>query len=267
MSELLRANIVAHLAFYRRSRLLLAFLILFAVLTALEFVPQIFVPSGVQKFNTLREVFSTLNFFLMVFAAGLGLFIISAHLRSRSLKMVFTKPCPPAVWLLSAFLAAVLVAFLLNVIVFGGVTVLSLLWHIPVRSGLVFIAADTFTVSIGLVAYLMLLSTLLHPAIAAILAIIFNAEMFYGGLLWARSAIHAGNHSAGLHALERVFHVLYLAAPIIRPFGKNTESIYLSLRVMHGEWKYLLYSLGYSLALSAVCYLIALGSLQRKKHI
>jgi hypothetical protein len=72
MSELLRANIIAHLAFYRRSKLLLAFLILFALLTALQSVPQLFVSSGVQNFNTLREVFGTLNFFLLLFAAGLG---------------------------------------------------------------------------------------------------------------------------------------------------------------------------------------------------
>ena len=178
MSVLLRANVIAHLAFYRRSKLLLAFLILFALLTALQSVPQFFVSSGVQNFNTLREIFGTLNFFLLLFAAGLGLFIISSHLRNRSLKMVFAKPCPPAVWLVSAFLSAVIVAFVLDVVVLGGVTVLSMLWHIPVRSGLIFVAADTFFASIGLAAYLMLLATLVHPAVAAIVAIIFNADMF-----------------------------------------------------------------------------------------
>jgi ABC-type transport system involved in multi-copper enzyme maturation permease subunit len=267
MAELLRANVIAHLTFYRKSRLLLAFLILFAVLTGLECVPQLFVASGVQNFNSLREIYGTLNFFLLLFAAGLGLFVISSHLRSRSLKMVFTKPCPPAVWLVSAFSAAVIVAFLLNGVVLGGMTVLSMLWHIPIRSGLIFISADTFIASIGLAAYLMLLATVVHPAIAAILAIIFNGDMFYEGLVWAQSAIRAGNHSGGLHAFERVLHFLYLAAPIVHPFGKETGNIYVSLRVMHGEWKCLLYSLGYSLALAAFCYLVALSALQRKRHI
>jgi ABC-type transport system involved in multi-copper enzyme maturation permease subunit len=267
MSELLRANIAAHLAFYRRSRLLLAFLILFGVLTAMEFIPQLFVPSGVQNFNTLREVFNTLNFFLQLFAAGLGLFIVSAHLRNRSLKMVFTKPCPPAVWLLTAFFAAVIVALVLNAIVLGGITVLALLWHIPVRSGLIFVSVHTFISSVGLAAYLMLLATVMHPAIAAILAIIFNASLFYTGFLWSRSAIKAGNHSTGVHVLDRVFHLLYLAAPIFQPFDKETQNIHVSLRVMHGEWKYLLYSFGYALALSAFCYFVSLFSLQRQKHI
>lgn len=267
MWELLKANLAAHLAFYRRSRLLLAFLLLFVLLTVLECVPQLFVPSGVQNFNTLREIFGTLNFFLQLFAAGLGLFIISSHLRSRSLKMIFTKPCPPALWLGSAFLSAVIVAFVLNAVVLSGMTVLSLFWHFPVRSGLIFVSADTFVASIGLAAYLMLLATVLHPAIAAIQAIVFNADMFYEGQLWALSAMHAGNHRSGLRVLERVFHVLYLAAPILRPFGRKTDNIYVSLRVMRGEWKYLLFSLGYSLALSAFCYFVALSALQRKRHI
>jgi len=267
MAELLRANIIAHLTFYRRSRLLIAFLILFVVLTALATVPQFFVDSGVQNFNKLQEIFGTINFFLKVFAAGLGLFIISAHLRSRNLKMVFTKPCPPWIWLGSAFLSAVLVALLLNTVVLGGVTALSLLWHLPVRAGLAFVAADTFVISIGLAAYLMLLATLVHPAIAAILAIIFNADMFYDGFVWARSAAQAGNHNAGLRVLEHMFHFLYLASPILHPFARKTANVYVSVRVMHGEWLYLLYSLGYALALSAFCCLLALSALQRKRHI
>lgn len=267
MSELLRANIVAHLAFYRRSRLLLAFLILFALLTALESIPPMFLNSGVQSFNSLREVFTTVNFFLLLLAAGLGLFIISSHLRSRSLKMVFTKPCPPWIWLLSAFLAAVIVAILLDLVVLGGVTVLSLVWHLPIRAGLVFVSADTFIASIGLAAYLMLLANLMHPAIAAIFALIFNADLFYDGQLWARSALRAGNHSAGLRVMEHFFHALYLVSPILHPFGRKTESIYGSLRVMHGEWKYLVYSFAYAMALSAFCYFVALWALQRKRHI
>src|SRR5215831_7905730 len=75
MTELLRANLVAHLTFYRRSRLLLAFLILFAVLTTLATVPQFFVDSGVQNFNKLHEILRNHQFLLKPFAAGLGLFM------------------------------------------------------------------------------------------------------------------------------------------------------------------------------------------------
>jgi len=45
--------------------------------------------------------------------------------------------------------------------------------------GLLFISVDTFVASVGLIAYLMLLATLAHPAIAVTFALIFNADLFY----------------------------------------------------------------------------------------
>jgi ABC-type transport system involved in multi-copper enzyme maturation permease subunit len=122
MTELLRANILADFAFFRRSRLLLAFMLLFLLLTGLQSLPPLFANSGVQSFNALQQIFSELNGFLLVLCACLGLFIISSHLRNRSLKMVFTKPCPPALWLLSAFLSAVIVSLLLNFVVLASAT-------------------------------------------------------------------------------------------------------------------------------------------------
>src|SRR5712672_1835244 len=157
MAELLRANILANFAYYRRSRLLLAFMLVFLLLTGLSSLPPLFAHSGVQSFNALQHIFSVLNGFLLFFSGGLGLFIISSHIRSRSLKMVFTKPCSPASWLIAAFLAAVAVSLLLHVIVLGGAAAMSLIWHLPVRAGLLFVSADTFIVSVGLIAYLMLL--------------------------------------------------------------------------------------------------------------
>jgi ABC-type transport system involved in multi-copper enzyme maturation permease subunit len=267
MTELLKANILADFAYYRRSRLLLAFLLLFLLLTGLESLPPLFANSGVQSFNALQQIFSELNGYLLVLCACLGLFIISSHLRNRSLKMVFTKPCPPALWLLSAFLSAVIVSLLLNFVVLASTTLLSLFWHVPVRPGLVFLSAETFVVSVGLIAYLMLLATLVHPALAAICTLIFNAYLFYGAQVWTEAVIRSGNTGPWLRVLKGLFHWLYLVFPILYPFGKETEGVHVSLRVMHGEWKYLLYSFGYALTLSAFCYCVALFALQRKKHI
>lgn len=267
MTELLKANILANLAYYRRSRLLLAFLLVFLALTGLSALPPIFVHSGVQTFNALRQILSVLNFFLIFLAGGLGLFLISSHLRNRSLKMVFTKPCSPALWLMSAFLSAVAVAFVLNCIVLAGAAVLSLFWHLPVRGGLLFVSADTFVASVGVIAYLMLLTMLVHPAIAVTLALVFNTSLFYGAQMWTQSVIRAGNSSKALYLLDRVFHYLYLLLPLVHAFDTKTESIHSTLRVVPGAWKYLLYSSGYVALLSAFCYLLALFALQKKKLI
>jgi ABC-type transport system involved in multi-copper enzyme maturation permease subunit len=267
MAELLKANILADLTYYRRSRLLLAFLLLFLLLTALQSLPPIFMNSGVQSFNSLHEIVSSLNGFLLVLAAGMGLLIISSHLRNRSLKMVFTKPCPPPVWLLSAFLSAALVSLFLNVVILTSGILLSALWHLPVRMGLAFLSAETFVVSLGLIAYFMLLAMIMHPALAAIVALIFNADLFYEFQLWTQAAIRSGHTNITLRLLERLFHLLYILLPMLYAFDKQTRNIHVSLRVMSGEWRYLLFSLGYALALSAFCYCVALYALQRKNHI
>ena len=267
MTELLKANVTADLAYFRRSRLLIAFILLFLLITGLQSLPPLFAHSGVQSFNTLQETFSNLNFFLLVFAAGLGLFIISSHLRSRNLKMVFTKPCSPALWLASAFLTALLVSLFVSCVVLASMTVLSLFWHIPVRGGLAFVSLDTFAASIGLIAYMMLLAMVANPAIAVVFAIVFNPAFFYNGLLWAQATIHAGSSSWTLHALAHVFRFLYWLLPMVHPFSAKTSNVYTSLRVTPGDWKYLAYSLGYSLTLSTFCYLLALLALQKKKHI
>jgi len=266
MAEMLRANLLANLVCYRRSRLLLAFMLVALLLTGLSALPAIFTDSGVQSFNALQSIFSDLNQFLLFFSAGLGLFIISSHVRSRSLKMVFTKPCPPSLWLASAFLSAVIVSLLLNCVVLSSAVVLSLKWHIPVRPGLIFVSVDTFMASVGAIAYLMLLASIMHPAIAATFALIFNADLFYSAQVWTLGAIRSGNSSLVLRALEKLFHFLYLVLPILHAFGDKTESIYSSLRVLHSEWRYIFFAMGYAMALSAFCYSLTLFALQRKRY-
>jgi ABC-type transport system involved in multi-copper enzyme maturation permease subunit len=267
MAEVLRANILAHFAFYRRSRLLMAFALAFLLLTGLSSLPALFNDDGVKTFNALQQIFSILNVFLLFLAGGLGLFIVSSHLRNRSLKMVFTKPCSPALWLASAILSAAIVSLLLNAVVLSSAVVLSLIGKVPVRAGLVFVSADTFIASLGIIAYMVLLATLAHPAIAVTFALIFNAQMFYGAQMWTQAAIRAGSSSVALRVLEHIFHGLYLALPMIHAYGKQTEVINTSLRVLQGDWKYPLYSLGYVLVLTAFCYFVALFALQRKRHI
>jgi len=267
MTELLKANILVDLKYYRRSRLLLAFMLLFLLLTALQSLPPIFMNSGVQSFNSLREIDSGLNGFVLILAAGMGLLIMSSHLRNRSLKMVFTKPCPPALWLVSALLSAGLVSLVLNLVILSGSLLLSVFWHLPVRVGLIFVSAQTFVISLGLIAYLMLLATIMHPVLAAIVAIIFNADLFYEFQVWTQAAIRSGNTNIGLRMLEHVFHSLYILLPMFYPFDKQTANIHVSLRVMNSEWRYIVFSVGYALALSAFCYCAALYALQKKNHI
>jgi ABC-type transport system involved in multi-copper enzyme maturation permease subunit len=267
MYELVQANLRADFAYYRRSRLLLAFMLVFLVLTSLSSLPAFFNDSGVQSFNALQEIVSNLTLCLMLLSGGASLFIISSHLRSRSLKMVFTKPCKPSVWLASAFLSAVLVSALLHFVVLASAVGLSLWWHVPVRPGLVFILTNNLIASVGVIAYLTLLASIAHPAVAAIFALIFNADLFYGAHEWTQGAIQSGHSAPFMRILDKIFAFLYFALPMFQAFEKKTEAIYQSYRVAHGDWKYLAYALGYSAILSTFCYFTSLFALQHRKYI
>jgi len=265
MGELLRANTLTHLTYFRRSRLLLAFGLVFLLLASLGLLPAIFANSRVASFDSLKEIFATFNQFLIFFAAGLGLLVMSSHLSNRSLKMVFTKPCRPPLWLASAFLASALVSLLLTGFVLFFAVALSFLWHVPVRAGLVFISLDTFLACMAMSAYFIFLATFLHPAIAVAFALIFNASLFYYLRILVHNALHAAGKGVVLKSLEHVFQVLYLMVPMSRAFESKTGSIYSSFRVPAHDWIYLLYSLGYTLAISGLFYLLALFFLQRKR--
>jgi hypothetical protein len=133
----------------------------------------------------------------------------------------------------------------LNCIVFASAIAFSFFWHLPVRAGLLFVSVDTFIASVGIVAYLMLLTTLVHPAIAVTLALVFNGDLFYNGYEWTQSVIRAGNSNVWLRILDHLFHYLYFILPMVYAFAKKTEHIYSSFRVLNYEWKYRLYSFGY----------------------
>lgn len=264
---MLRANLRADFIFYRRSRLLLAFGLAFLLLTGLSMMPTLFSNSRLDRFGVLQEIFQTLTLFTKVLSGGLGLFIASSHLRNRSLKMVFTKPCSPGLWLLAAFLSAAIVALLLHAGVLLTLTGLSLIWHLPVRMGLLFLALNSFVTSLIVIAYTLLLGTLVHPALAVTFIVIFSADTFFSLQKWALSVIAAGNAHAGIRALEKLFQTLYLALPVYGPFAEKFRGAESAYRTAATDWKYLLYSFGYALVFSAFCYFVALLALQKKRHI
>lgn len=261
------ANIQADFAFFRRSRLLLAFALAFLLLTGLSLLPTLFSNSGFERFNILKQVFETLNVFVLILSGGLGLFIVSSHLRDRSLKMVFTKPCSPGAWLISAFVSAGLVSFLLTAAVLAIALLFSAIWHVPVQAGLVFLSLNIYVTSLIVIAYTLLLGTLVHPALAVTLILIFNSGVFFSMQEWAQATIRSGNGSTWLRVLEKVFYVLYLIVPMYGPYDDKTRTVASTFRASAGDWKYLAYSLGYALVFSAFCYFLALLALYKKRHI
>jgi ABC-type transport system involved in multi-copper enzyme maturation permease subunit len=264
---LLKANTWAHLKYFSRARLLAGFAVILAALMSLAVLPQLLISSRINAFTVIQSGFSHAQGVLFVFSAALGLFLISSHLNARNLKMVFTKPCPPWQWLASAFLACALVAAALDAFILIIASIFAAGFGFHVEAGLLFIALRTFAACVGVAAWLTLLATFLHPVIAALFAVVFNPSLFFQLDLMMLGALHAKPKIVTYHLLERFFHFWYLALPMFHPYAEAAGRVTSSLRLDHGMWRYAWGAFGYDLALTALCYCLALFLLQRKRLI
>lgn len=265
LAEMFWANVRVHLIYFRRSRLILVFGLVMVVLAALFSLPALFVRSQVQGFSILRGAFIDLNELLILFGSALGLVIVSSHLRAHNLKMIFTKPCPPALWVGSVLTATVTVTLVLDAIILAVALAVSSVYRLPVEGGLTYIALDSLIASVGMIAYLMFLAMVMHPVIAGTFALLLGPWTFSLLEKTTVAGTMAGKGSAFLRVLQNVFHFCYMVLPMVHACGAKTKNIYSSLQVGTGEWCYLLYSFGYALALAALCYCLALLFLQRKQ--
>lgn len=266
----LGANVRAHLLFYRRNRLLVLIAILLAFVFLMTLVPSLLFRSSSQRFEIVKTIFETLNFFLFLFAAALGLLGVWSHLRDRSIKMVMTKPVPPELWLLSHFAAAGAVMIVLvagNVLLTTG---LFLLWDVPVQDGIVFLGLSSICRCLILFAYLTFLSVLMHPAVAGVVVLLLQQETFYQLALLTSSArefVEAGVYRALLGAIRHGLVFVYKVLPVYEPYPETVHRIGSSFRLADGDLSTLGLTLLYTLAIAGLFYLLAVAALRRRRFI
>lgn len=270
MLRQLAANVRAHLLFYRRNRLLVLIAVVLAFTFLITLVPSLIYQSSSQRFEIAKMIFETLDVYLLLFAAALGLLGVSSHLRDRSIKMVMTKPVSPELWLLSHFVAAgtVMVALVaLNVLLTTG---LFLLWEIPLQDGLVYIGVTSVTRSLILYAYLTFLSVLMHPAIAGVMALLLRQDLFYQLALLASSAQRLSDselYNGFLGAIHHLMLFVYKVLPVYDPYPETLGRIGSSFRIEDGDLSTLGLTVLYSLAASALLYLLAVSTLRRRRFV
>jgi ABC-type transport system involved in multi-copper enzyme maturation permease subunit len=264
----LLANTVTHLRFYRRNRLLVLVGLLIVILFLISIGPTAFTAS--KKFDTIQALVSTAEGYLILLAALVGLVTISHHLRSRSLKLVITHPCPMETWVLSHFAAALCVVSML----FMGILALALglfaAWGVPVQWGIVYVLLQSLCSAMVIFAFLLFLSTVVHPVVAALIALIFNPD----SLRWmitiirAQMELHPDGHFMTLDPLlMTVFQGLYMVWPEYYPFAEQTARLQGSYRVAAGDGYLVFLTVLYSLLLCALSFFLTTAVLNRKRHI
>jgi len=267
MLDALLLNTGVHVRFVVRNRLLLAFSLLMAGIFALEMIPMVLMDTSANRFSELQAVTSQLATFAMVFTASLGLFTVSSHLRNRNLKMVFTKPCPPGVWLASVYLSAALVAFVLYVVIALAAAGLSLAWHVPLQPGLAYAALDGFFRAIVWLSFVTTLTVAFHPVVAVMIALFVNDATFYGLKYMIAGAVAANGAKTWLTIATLACDVFYAILPMSQPFDDRTREVYASWRVAGADWLLLMGIGGYAVLVLVLSYAMSLLLLRRKALI
>ena len=270
MLRQLAANVRAHLVFYRRNRLLLLIAILLAFVFLMTLIPALLYRSSSQRFEIAKTIFDTINVYLLLFAATLGLLGVWSHLRDRSIKMVMTKPVSPDLWLLSNFIAAGLVMVALMAFNMLLTTGLFLLWDVPLQDGLAYLGLVSICRCLIVFSYLTFLSVLMHPAVAGVVALLMRPDTFYTLAMLATSAqklADAALYKAFLGGASHAMLFVYRVLPMYDPYPGTVRRIGSSFRLEAGDLSTLGLTVLYSLTVSALLYLLAVASLRRRRFI
>lgn len=265
----LRNNIVVNFKFYKRNKLVLTAAIFIFLGLGLSFIPSMFFLTKTQHLAIVTSLFSQLSTFSTLITAALGLLLISQHLRNRSTKMIFTKPCSPEIWLLSSFLSASAVCLALYLGILFICSTLFVVWNIPFQWGIAYVAINDFIQAIILLSYITFLAVVFHPVSSVLFLLVFQDSTFYFLKMILMSKIkELGEHvSPWLRISEGFIDSIYMTVPTLSPYSSETSSIYSSLRVSNGNWKYLFLALAYTLVISTLFYLLAVYFLKKKRHI
>jgi hypothetical protein len=264
----LTANVVTNLRFYRRNRLLVLVGLFVVVVFLITMVTTAVAAS--KKFEVVQACVSIAEWFLVMLAALLGLVTVSHHVRSRSLKLVVTHPCTMETWVLSHFVSATIVVVALSVTVAAVALVLFLAWDIPVQWGFVYVIAWGACTAMITFAFLLMLSTLVHPIVAAMIAAFFNPETVKWLLTLLQAQIEIGPDGfvrAVNTGLKLLLSALYYGLPAYTPFADRLGSLEMSYRIAPGDAYALFVTAAYTLVMCALMFFLTTGVLKRQRHI
>jgi hypothetical protein len=264
MGERLWLHVGSHLRFYRRSRIVLGVGLVVLAIWALGILPVFFEGTAANRFNQLQQLSQQLSSLGWFLSAGLGLYVTSSHLRSRSVQVILTRPGSPQVWLASIFVSALLVAAGTQAIGAVVTFLLSLAWDVPYQIGFLYLAIDGVFEAAIVVAFLTALGAIVHPVVAVLLAGLFN-EGTFGALRFGTSLMaEQGLGGSVVAAIRTVVVAIHEALPMLDPFAKQPGGVPRSLRVNAADWGYLAATALYAAVVITICFLLSDLALRRR---
>ena len=270
MNNALKANVVTHLRFCARNRLVLVFGLLVAGITTLSVLPSFFILSKNSRFDIVLSLFSTIGGFMTGLLGLIALLLVWYHRNQRCVKLVFTKPCTPETWVLSHYLTGMVLY--LGGIAFTLVLTVGLMgvWDLPWQWGLLPAVLWQFLGVASLFSGLLMLSTVMHPILALFVLLVFSDRLFYQLVVLCRAgAESAGTLGAGtlLYGLEKLCLGLYLILPGGHLFGERLSRLTTGFRMPAEDGLYLLGDTAYTALFVLLMYMLTVLALKKQRQV
>ena len=260
----LRLHVWAHLKFFLRNRLVLGLMLAAAAFWAMGFIPFLMWESTGGRFERLRYLSTQMHGLVWFYGALLALVAMSAHLRDRSTRLVFTRATRPEIWLVSVFAAATLVTVVAHALTAAATLGLSLAWNIPYQIGFAWLALDAMIESAIVVALLSTLAVGIHPIIAIAALFLFGDNITYYLYTMLSGAEYANALGAWGIAGKWLARGAYTVMPMFDPFANETRAVSASLRVTGRDWAYLGAAAAYGSLVATFCFFAATFTLRRR---
>lgn len=270
MNNLLKANVVTHLRFCARNRLVLVFGLLVAGVIVLCMSFSMFFISRNSRFDIVLRLFGTLSGGITVLLGLIALLLVWYHRSQRCVKLVFTKPCTPEVWVLSHYLTGAVLGLGGMALVLALTAGLMGLWGLPWQWGVLPAAFCGLLGMAWMFSYLMALSTVMHPILAFFALQVLSDRLFYQLALMCRAgaeSTHLFGAGTLLFGLEKICLGLYLLLPGGHLFGEHLSRLNSGFRMEAGDWPYLLGEAGYTALFVLLMYLLTVLALKRQRQV
>jgi len=263
------ANIKTDLIFFSRNGLLLLIFTILVTQTIMSiFLRNLLGAYRGSVFETIKNFTETFNNFGYILVVALGIITIFSHSSQRCLKMVFTRPCPPEIWMVSLALSIAIVATALFFLSFFVGLLLFVVEEIPYQSGLVFVCLQKWCEALIISFFLLLLGLVIHPLLAVFLISVMNEKTLY----WLQLVIKAALQNASsfsraflLDLARSLTGLLYRIVPVQVPSEEQFAEIARSWIVLPKDWVQLIIFVAYTFTFCCLIILLASEVLKRKR--
>lgn len=268
MLNTLAINIKNNFLLYRRSKLLIILGIILFVFYGLTSLPMLIAVSFTAKVSGISSILARLHNFSSLFLAVVLLVGLYYPIKNRCLKMIITKPCPPETWLLSNYISSILIALVINILIFIIACLFFLIWDLGFQLSLVYIFFDQFLRLVIMLSYLTFLM-MVFGTWGAVIFGLFLTDSFFFYITNLFLALYNSATSGAVKTMNlvihKIFYFIYTVIPMADPFSKETNLIYRNFKIELSDWEYILYTLIYTIFIAGFFYLVNSFLLKRKR--